>query len=235
MVGYDRHFRLTETRDPEIVVFEEQYRALRKEILDRQQRRFFIVAGATLGIPSVSGLKLTGVMDGAFLFVVPFVVVAMSFLFVIEVNGIARAGRFIERRIENNYRSVHGWEHFLNDLRHLSENPVDSRTEHLADIKDLEDTNELNPQVVQMANRSFLLLMIVYFVFSTLIATWRLLFLHSEKGASIGDAIATGSSAAALIYFVGMVAVFAAWVFGMSPHLGFSAEAQKASVQTSSR
>ncbi len=207
MAEYDRHFKLTETRDQEIVIFEEQYRSLRKEILERQQRRFFIVAGAALGIPSVSGLKITGVMEGSFLLIVPIVVVAMSFLFVIEVNGIARAGRFIEKRIENSYKNVRGWEHYL---------------------KDLKDAGELTPRVVKSANSSFLILMGVYFLFSAFISTHRILFQGLPSETTLIDALGTVNAALALGYFVFMFLIFIAWLVEMWPHLQFSAEEHKA-------
>ncbi|KUJ78542.1 hypothetical protein [Ruegeria profundi] len=206
MSEYDRHFKLTETRDHEIVVFEEQYRSLRKEILDRQQRRFFIVAGAALGIPSVSGLKITGVMEGTFLYIVPLVVVAMSFLFVIEVNGIARAGRFIEKRIENQFKNVAGWEHFLKDLR---------------------ATNDLTPSVVKVANSSFLILMAVYFVFSALVSASRLWYREVGDGGGFFEAAQTSGAFWSLTYSAFMLAAFFAWIYGMWPHLKFSAETHK--------
>ncbi|UWR06376.1 hypothetical protein [Ruegeria sp. B32] len=206
MTDYDRHFKLTETRDHEIVVFEEQYRSLRREILDRQQRRFFIVAGAALGIPSVSGLKIAGVMEGTFLYIVPLVVVAMSFLFVIEVNGIARAGRFIELRIENQFKNVAGWEHYL---------------------KDLKEANELTPSVVKVANSSFLVLMAVYFVFSTIISTSGLWYRDVGVSGDFFEAAQTSGAFWSLIYLVIMSATFIAWTYGMWPHLKFSAETQK--------
>ncbi|MBO9409679.1 hypothetical protein J7399_19740 [Shimia sp. R9_1] len=206
MTEYDRHFKLTETRDQEIVIFEEQYRSLRKEILDRQQRRFFIVAGAALGIPSVSGLKITGVMEGSFLLIVPIVVVAMSFLFVIEVNGIARAGRFIEQRIENHYKNVRGWEHYL---------------------KELQEAEELTPRVVKSANSSFLILMGVYFAFSAVVSTHRVLFQNLAEDTKVLEALGTFNGVWALAYLVFMIAIFAAWLVEMWPHLQFSAEKHK--------
>ncbi|WP_171238188.1 hypothetical protein [Ruegeria sp. HKCCA5763] len=206
MSDYDRHFKLTETRDHEIVVFEEQYRSLRREILDRQQRRFFIVAGAALGIPSVSGLKIAGVMEGTFLYIVPLVVVAMSFLFVIEVNGIARAGRFIELRIENRFKNVAGWEHYL---------------------KDLKAANELTPSVVKVANSSFLILMAVYFVFSSLVFASRLWFREVGDEGRFFEAAQTSGAFWSVTYSVFMLAVFVAWIHEMWPHLKFSAETQK--------
>ncbi|MHA6266094.1 hypothetical protein ACXYMP_04435 [Aliiroseovarius sp. CAU 1755] len=206
MAEIDRHFKITETRDQDIVIFEEQYKSLRKEILERQQRRFYIVAGAALGIPSVSGLKISGVMEGAFMYVVPLVVVAMSFLFLIEVNGIARAGDFIDSRIENQFKGVAGWEHYLKDLR---------------------KAERLNPPIVQAANASFILLMAVYFLFSVLVSSWRLLFFNSGEAATFIDAVQTKSAIWAMLYLVLCLCGFFAWLFGMKPYLRFSAEEHK--------
>ncbi|KIC15080.1 hypothetical protein [Leisingera sp. ANG-DT] len=206
MEDYDRHFRLTETRDKKIVLFEEQYRFLRQEILDRQKRRFFIVAGAALGIPSVSGLKLSGVLEGTFIYVVPLVVVAMSFLFVIEVNGIARAGKFIEIHIEDELRDVSGWEHYL---------------------KRMSRDHALNPPVVKVANASFLILMAVYFLFSTLISSWKLLFLGSPSGSEILKLIWSKSVFLPMGYLAFASVVAMVWLKEVGPFLRFSAEEHK--------
>lgn len=111
-----RHFLLTETRDHDIVVFQEQYRALRQEILQRQQRRFLIVIGGALGIPGLSGLSLNNIISGDVVLVAPLIIVVISYLFALENYSIARAGTFIEISVENYFKAVPGWEHYLRDL-----------------------------------------------------------------------------------------------------------------------
>ena len=114
-IGYDvdKHFLVTETRDHSVIIFQEQYRALRTEILQRQQRRFIIVLGGILGVPSLSGISISDSFAGDIVFLAPIIVVAVSYLFVLENNSIARAGHFIEVSVENYFKQVPGWEHYL--------------------------------------------------------------------------------------------------------------------------
>ncbi len=205
MTEFDRHYKLTETRDQKIVIFEEQYRFLRQEILERQQRRFYIVTGASLGIPGVSGLKLSGVLEGTFIYLVPLIVVAMSFLFIIEVNGIARAGKFIERRIENQHKDVLGWEHFLKD-------------------------HYITPAPVRIANRSFLILMAVYYLFSSVVSFRRLALINFQGNVSetsLYDVISDWGFCCALVYAAVILVVFFCWMLEIWPSMHFSAEEQK--------
>lgn len=124
--GVDRHFLVTETRDHSVIIFQEQYRALRTEILQRQQRRFIIVLGGILGIPSLSGISISDSFAGDIIFLAPIIIVAVSYLFVLENDSIARAGHFIEVSIENYFEQVPGWEHYLHNYsgKYLKNSPA---------------------------------------------------------------------------------------------------------------
>ncbi|WP_165610122.1 hypothetical protein [Shimia aestuarii] len=191
-IEMDAHFKITETRDHEIVIFEEQYRSLRREILERQQRRFWIVAGGALGLPGLSGLKVADLFLLEFIYAMPFLIIAMSLLFIVEVNGIARAGRFIEEKIENAFRNVSGWEHFLKDGG--------------------ADKGEQIP-AVRLANASFIVLMLIYYLLSAALATFKL--------------AETFNNVVGLLYASLMFVVFVWWIFEIVPFLGYSAESQK--------
>lgn len=139
----DRHFLVTETRDHSIIVFQEQYRALRSEIMQRQQRRFVIFLGAIVGIPGLSGFSFSSNIATDLVLIAPAMIVAISYLFILENNSIARAGHFLEISVENFFKQVPGWEHYLH------ESPNDFI---------------LNNAAARGAQYSFKLLMIAYYV-----------------------------------------------------------------------
>lgn len=149
-----RHYLLTETRDHDIVVFQEQYRALRQEILQRQQRRFLIVIGGALGIPGLSGLSMNNAISGDVVLIAPLIIVVISYLFALENYSIARAGYFIEESVENYFRAVPGWEHYLHDLS---------------------SSKLKNPPAAKGSQNAFTLLMTAYFVASYFGAARRIL------------------------------------------------------------
>ena len=148
-----RHYLLTETRDHDIIIFQEQYRALRQEILQRQQRRFLIVVGGALGVPGLSGLSMNNAISGDVVLVAPLIIIVISYLFALENYSIARAGYFIEESVENSFKTVPGWEHYLHDLSNYK-------------LK--------NSPAARGSQGAFTLLMVAYFLASYVAASGRI-------------------------------------------------------------
>jgi hypothetical protein len=96
----------------------EQYLTLREEIRASKVRSFSLVVIGTLLVPALSFAadKYGSLFAGAS---VPFVVLVVMLAFLVEQNGIIRAGRYIRERIEPSIEGVTGWESWLEKDHHL--------------------------------------------------------------------------------------------------------------------
>lgn len=90
-----------------------EYQTLRKEIEESKQRLFLVVAG---GISVVTTADYFAVRDNAGIFslLLPFLVLAFASLFFSQHNAKFRAGRYIRKHIEDNFKGIApGWENWL--------------------------------------------------------------------------------------------------------------------------
>ena len=193
----DRHFLVTETRDHSVIVFQEQYRTLRQEILQRQQRRFLIVLGGSIGVPGLTGLSVSDTMLGDLVFVIPIIVVVVSYLFIIENSSIARAGDFIQHSIEDYFKKIPGWEHYLKDNNRVNEN-----------IK--------NAHASDGAQGAFILLLIVYFISAFVLASKKIFEYFPNYGGVLWCVFG-------LFYGI----LFVHWLWNTRSALDYSAQRQK--------
>ena len=92
-----------------------EYQTLRKEIEESKQRLFLVVAG---GISVVTTADYFAVRDNAGIFslLLPFLVLAFALLFLSQHNAKFRAGCYIRKHIEPNFKGIApGWECWLEE------------------------------------------------------------------------------------------------------------------------
>lgn len=90
---------------------QQQFTALRQEIMARQMRMFWIAVMGLLGLPMLTYFAATGTW--IVLLLVPYFVLVLIIMFVAEHNEMMRAGRYIREHIEPSVGYSPGWEKWL--------------------------------------------------------------------------------------------------------------------------
>ena len=92
-----------------------EYQTLRKEIEESKQRLFLVVAGGLSVVTTADFFAVRG-NAGIFSLLLPFMVLAFALLFLSQHNAKFRAGRYIRKHIEHDFKGIApGWENWLEE------------------------------------------------------------------------------------------------------------------------
>jgi hypothetical protein len=94
-----------------------QFNTIRDEIKAVKARSFWIVAIGLFGVPIIT--FLAGFTEKFVSLLVPYVVLVTIILFVAEQSALMRCGRYIRQVIEPNFKSIVGWEAWLESRKDL--------------------------------------------------------------------------------------------------------------------
>ncbi len=98
----------------------QEFLALRKEILDSKSRAFWILVVGIVLIVSASYLAVAHPSTFANP-AIPIVLLVLVLAFIVEQNGIIRAGRYLREQVEPNIQDTMGWERWLESNRSYRE------------------------------------------------------------------------------------------------------------------
>jgi len=107
----------------------EEFSSLRNEIMVRQSQRFKILVGGMFGVPAYSAFgkiaDLNEVFGLVFMSVSPLIVLCVLLVYISEINGVMRIGRYIHENIESHFGP--GWETWLESDDEKGRRMFDSR------------------------------------------------------------------------------------------------------------
>jgi hypothetical protein len=110
----------------------EEYRTLRKEILNKMDKQYNILSLGVGGITVIFG-AIFSYKAYLLLFVLPFLIFANAFIYLTETRAIINAGKYIKELESKLYAADSmGWEHFLS--KHKSRKKIYMLFEYAMDL-----------------------------------------------------------------------------------------------------